>query len=68
MCYYASCGWVFISVVTASAAEWVIHWTALSHSLRKLIVSRNVAESIGTDAGRFNHVGLCQLRTKLLRS
>ena len=29
----------------------------------KLIVSRYVAESITTDAGRFGHVGLCQLRT-----
>ena len=26
---------------------------------------RYVAESITTDAGRFSHVGLCQLRTKL---
>ena len=33
--------------------------------LGKLIVSRCVAESITTDAGRFSHVGLCQLRTKL---
>ena len=32
--------------------------------LGKLIVSRYVAESITTDAGRFGHVGLCQLRTK----
>ena len=31
----------------------------------ELIVSRYVAESITTDAGRFGHVGLCQLRTKL---
>ena len=31
----------------------------------KLIVSRYVAESITTDAGRFGHVGLCQLRTNL---
>ena len=31
----------------------------------KLIVSRYIAESITTDAGRFGHVGLCQLRTKL---
>ena len=30
----------------------------------ELIVSRYVAESITTDAGRFGHVGLCQLRTK----
>ena len=30
----------------------------------KLIVSRYIAESITTDAGRFGHVGLCQLRTK----
>ena len=29
----------------------------------ELIVSRYVAESITTDAGRFGHVGLCQLRT-----
>ena len=27
-------------------------------------MSRYVAESITTDAGRFGHVGLCQLRTK----
>ena len=32
---------------------------------RELIVSRYVAESITTDAGRFGHVGRCQLRTKL---
>ena len=32
----------------------------------KLIVSRYAAESITTDAGRFGHVGLCQLRTKQL--
>ena len=31
----------------------------------ELIASRYVAESITTDAGRFGHVGLCQLRTKL---
>ena len=31
----------------------------------ELIVSRCIAESITTDAGRFGHVGLCQLRTKL---
>ena len=31
----------------------------------KLIVSRYIAESITTDAGRFSHVGLCQLRRKL---
>ena len=31
----------------------------------KLIMSRYVAESITTDARRFGHVGLCQLRTKL---
>ena len=31
----------------------------------ELIVSRYVAGSITTDAGRFGHVGLCQLRTKL---
>ena len=31
----------------------------------ELIVSRCVVESITTDAGRFSHVGLCQLRTKL---
>ena len=31
----------------------------------KLIVSRYVAESITTDAGRFSHIGFCQLRTKL---
>ena len=29
----------------------------------ELIVSRYVAESITTDAGRFGQVGLCQLRT-----
>ena len=34
--------------------------------LGELIVSRYVAELITTDAGRFGHVGLCQLRTKLL--
>ena len=33
--------------------------------LGELIVSRYVAESITTDAGRFGHVGLCQLHTKL---
>ena len=33
----------------------------------ELIVSRYVAESITTDAGCFSHVGLCQLRTKLLK-
>ena len=27
---------------------------------------RYVAESITTDAGRFGHVGLCQLRTKTI--
>ena len=32
----------------------------------ELIVSRYVATSITTDAGRFGHVGLCQLRTKLV--
>ena len=31
----------------------------------KLIMSRYIAESITTDAGRFGRVGLCQLRTKL---
>ena len=31
----------------------------------KLIESRYVAESITMIAGRFGHVGLCQLRTKL---
>ena len=31
----------------------------------ELIVSRYVAETITTDAGRFGHVGLCQLHTKL---
>ena len=31
----------------------------------ELIVSRYVAESITMIAGRFGHVGLCQLRTKL---
>ena len=31
----------------------------------ELIVSRYVAESITTDAGRFGHIGLCQLRTVL---
>ena len=31
----------------------------------KLIVNRYVAESITTDAGRFGHVVLCQLCTKL---
>ena len=31
----------------------------------EMIVSRCVAESITTDAGRFGHIGLCQLRTKL---
>ena len=36
----------------------------------ELIVSRYVAESITTDAGRFGYVGLCQLPTKknLLRA
>ena len=29
----------------------------------ELTVSRYVAKSITTDAGRFGHVGLCQLRT-----
>ena len=29
----------------------------------ELIVSRYVAESIVTDAGRFGHIGLCQLHT-----
>ena len=33
----------------------------------ELIVSRHVAESITTDAGRFGHVGLCQLLDKGLR-
>ena len=28
-------------------------------------MSRYVAESITTDAGRFGHIGLCQLRIKL---
>ena len=32
----------------------------------ELIVSRYVAESITMIAGRFGHVGLCQLRTKLM--
>ena len=32
--------------------------------LGRLIVSKYVPESI-TDVGRFGHVGLCQLRTKL---
>ena len=32
----------------------------------ELIVSRYIAESITTDAGRFGHIGLCQLRTKLI--
>ena len=32
----------------------------------ELIVSRYVAESITTDAGCFSHIGLCQLRTKLV--
>ena len=32
----------------------------------ELIVSRYVAESITTDAGRFGYIGLCQLRTKLV--
>ena len=31
----------------------------------EVIMSRYVAEPITTDAGRFGHVGLCQLRTKL---
>ena len=31
----------------------------------KVIMSRYVAVSIPTNAGRFSHVGLCQLRTKL---
>ena len=31
----------------------------------KLIVSRYIAESITTDTGRFDYVGLCQQRTKL---
>ena len=31
----------------------------------KLIMGRYVAESIIPDAGRFGHVGLCQLPTKL---
>ena len=31
----------------------------------ELIISRYVAELITTDAGRFGHVGLCQLHTKL---
>ena len=31
----------------------------------ELMVSRYVAESTTTDAGRFSRVGLCQLRTKL---
>ena len=31
----------------------------------ELIMSRYVAESITTDAGRFSHVGLCHLHTKL---
>ena len=31
----------------------------------ELIMSIYVAESITIDAGRFGHVGLCQLRTKL---
>ena len=31
----------------------------------ELIVSRYVAKSITNDAGRFGHVGLCQLRTKV---
>ena len=30
----------------------------------ELIVSRYVTESITTDAGRFGHVGLCQLHIK----
>ena len=33
--------------------------------LGKLIVSRYIAESVITDAGRFGHIGLCQLCTKL---
>ena len=33
--------------------------------LGKLIVSRYVAELITTGAGRFGHVGLCQLHIKL---
>ena len=33
--------------------------------LGELIVSKYVAESITMIAGRFGHVGLCQLRTKL---
>ena len=34
----------------------------------ELIVSRYVAESITMIAGRFGHVGLCQLRTKLKKT
>ena len=33
--------------------------------LDELIVSRYVTELITTDAGRFGHVGVCHLRTKL---
>ena len=31
-------------------------------------LSRYIAESITTDAGRFDHVGLCQLRTQLAKA
>ena len=31
----------------------------------ELIVSRYIPEVMTTDAGRFGHIGLCQLRTKL---
>ena len=40
-------------------------WHKIGNLLGELIVSRYIAESITTDAERFSHVGLCQVRTKL---
>ena len=42
-----------------------MEWGHEQQVVGKLIVSRYVAELITTDAGRFGHVGLCQLCTKL---
>ena len=69
-CVHAWCVCVCVCLCVHTCI--VVGGTLALHTVLKLllsgelIVSRYIAESITTDVGRFGHVGLCQLRTKLL--
>ena len=57
--------WLFGNILTdLQCYTWSCRLIATMLILGQLIASRCVAELITTDAGRFSHVGLCQLHAK----